>query len=149
MGVTIHYKGALQSMEDVAVLTDHVEADAGRLGWHVQRFDPLGLAVLPSEKCDPIELRPDNDLVIDSFVKTQFAGPETHIDVIGFLRRLAPYLSGFEVDDEGDYFATEDEALLRQHMKRFEEALAVHLIEHPRAQGPVRLPNGRWVDVLE
>jgi len=79
MGVTIHYQGRLRSAEDAYVLLNAARAEAESLGWQVRRLEPFGVAIQPHEHCDPIELKPDQDL----------------------------------------------------------------------ARGPVRLPSGRWVDVME
>jgi len=51
------------------------------------------------------------------FVKTQFAGPETHIWLVGLLQHLRRrYLSNLEVHDEGGYWDTGDRAELARRM---------------------------------
>ena len=54
------------------------------------------------------------------FVKTQFAGPETHIIIIQLLKYLdKKYFRNFSVTDEGEYWETENEELLKNNFERY------------------------------
>jgi hypothetical protein len=168
MGVTIHFEGRLRSRRDLALLVELARGTAERLGWphrpiaeeraHLARVreeedwdyvgPTTGIEVLPHERCDPLRLEFDSDLYIQEFIKTQFAGPAVHAQVVQFLRTLEPHFDSLAVEDEGELWSGGDNATLQEHFSAFETALAEYLREHPEAEGPVRLESGRWVDVI-
>ena len=58
-------------------------------------------------------------------VKTQYAGPETHIWIIGLLKYLKKfYLPDLEVQDEGAYWETENFEILKEKMDFVGEKIA-------------------------
>jgi hypothetical protein len=58
------------------------------------------------------------------FTKTQFAGPEIHMEIIAIFRYIsAKYLEDFTLVDEGLYWETGDEAQLRQKMGFLEKMI--------------------------
>jgi len=107
-----------------------------------------GIEILPHERCDPLRLEFDVDLYVQEYTKTQFAGPGVHREVVALLRELAPHFAMLQVDDEGEYWDTNDAALLTKHIETCNRALADELREHPGAQGPVQIAVGRWVDII-
>lgn len=53
-------------------------------------------------------------------VKTQFAGWQTHTLIVGLLKYLSKkYFSEFNVNDEGQYWETSDEKILKQNFKHY------------------------------
>jgi len=62
-----------------------------------------------------------NDLMIEATsVKTQFAGPDTHIALLKLLHFLKEkYFESFEVNDEGDYWGKWDEKILLSQFTRY------------------------------
>jgi hypothetical protein len=53
-------------------------------------------------------------------VKTQFAGWQTHLFIVGLLKYLSKkYFSEFIVNDEGNYWETNDEETLKQNFSRY------------------------------
>ena len=53
-------------------------------------------------------------------VKTQFAGWQTHLFIVGLLKYLSKkYFSEFNVNDEGHYWETNDEEILKQNFSRY------------------------------
>jgi hypothetical protein len=53
-------------------------------------------------------------------VKTQFAGWQTHLFIVQLLRYLSKkYFSEFNVSDEGHYWETNDEEILKQNFNRY------------------------------
>jgi hypothetical protein len=61
------------------------------------------------------------DLMYIVPVKTQFAGAEIHMRVLKILKYISrKYLLDFELCDEGEYWETEDEDLLREHFRRYD-----------------------------
>lgn len=94
--------------------------------------------------CDPISmvnisegtLKPE-DVWIS--VKTQYAGPETHIGVIGLLKYLKKlYIPDLEVQDEGGYWETGNFKILKEKMDFVGEKIAAVSAELSRvAKGHV------------
>ena len=79
--------------------------------------------------CEPVSmalisqgaLKPE-DVWID--VKTQFAGPETHIWIVGLLKYIQEhYLPGLEVRDEGEFWETENFKTLKEKMSLINEKI--------------------------
>lgn len=57
-------------------------------------------------------------------VKTQFAGPEVHMVLMHFFRYLSQkYFARFNITDEGNYWETSDEAILRDNFKKYSDLL--------------------------
>lgn len=88
--------------------------------------EPLFLTFLPDGNlCSPLKLifndPVTNDLMIEVIhVKTQFAGPDTHIALLKLLRYLKEkYFTELEVDDEGLYWETEDEKTLLSQFAKY------------------------------
>jgi len=168
MGVTIHFEGKLRTRRDLDLLIASAQAGAEKLGWphrpiaedraHLARVrgeedwdyvgPTTGIELLPHDRSDPLRFEFDSDLYVQEFIKTQFAGPHVHSQVVELLRSLEPRFETLSVEDEGDFWSTGDKDALQEHFSAFERALAEHLRENPGAQGPVRLPSGRWVDVI-
>lgn len=58
------------------------------------------------------------DLIYWQHTKTQYAPIETHISIVQLLRYLeSKYFSELEVSDEGEYWDTNDEELLKSHFE--------------------------------
>jgi hypothetical protein len=92
--------------------------------------EPLFLTFLPNGNlCSPLKLMFNdpltNDLMIEVIhVKTQFAGPDTHIALLKLLRYLKDkYFAELEVDDEGLYWSTQDEKILLSQFAKYDFAL--------------------------
>lgn len=59
------------------------------------------------------------------FTKTQYAGAETHKQIVHVLKYISrKYFSAFEVFDEGNYWDTEDPDILQQSFNRYNEILS-------------------------
>jgi hypothetical protein len=57
-------------------------------------------------------------------VKTQFAGPEVHMVLIQLLRYLSQkYFARFNMTDEGGYWETSEEAVLRENFRKYTDLL--------------------------
>lgn len=140
MGLTIHYKGRLKSPECIDSLIAEVGEIAAILGWEqkvISDEQVKGVVTAP-ENCEPIWLTflHDGTLVSLSYLhfniesngwvatKTQYAGMEAHITVIKLLRYLSEkYFGTFELNDEGHYWETNDEAVLRENFRQYNAML--------------------------
>jgi hypothetical protein len=78
--------------------------------------DPMGV-VLISEG----SIKPEDAWIA---VKTQFAGPEIHLWIVGLLKYLKEhYIPDLEVRDEGEYWETGDFELLKEKMDFLNEKM--------------------------
>ena len=91
--------------------------------------------------CDPVSmalinegaLKPEDDWIA---VKTQFAGPETHVWIVGLLKYIQEhYLPGLEVRDEGEFWATGNHKTLKEKMNLINDKIDVISSELSRVTG--------------
>jgi hypothetical protein len=147
MGVTVYYSGRLrseQARKDLLCLVDKFCRDKS---WSCAE-SPDGLILYPHPDCEPVELLFENEIFLDRFTKTQFAGAETHILIIEFLRSIEPLFLDFTVEDDGEYWESGLKERLLEHMQNVERSLAEIRQSEPHAQIKVKLPSGKIVDVL-
>jgi len=170
LGVTVHFEGRLKGPEALGSLLNLVEKTARAKTWLTEKFEnsvvtlsrvraddeewdyigpTKGIILYLHEDCDPVRLEFDQDFYIQEFVKTQFAGAHSHIELIALLRDLKQFFDDFKVEDEGEYWETGSEAVLTEHIGRCDEAIAEFARQNPNAQIKVRTPEGRFMDLLE
>jgi hypothetical protein len=169
MGVTIHFEGKLKSEDDFAALLNRVQEVAKAQTWLTEIFEhsevtlsrvrgetdwdykgpTKGIVLYIHEDCDPLRLEFDQDLYIQEFVKTQFAGVRSHIQLVMLLRDFQGFFVDLRVEDEGEYWETGDEAVLAEHIRRCDEVIADLASKNPSAQIKVRSPDGRLMDMIE
>ena len=66
----------------------------------------------------------EKKLLYGNFTKTQYAGMEIHKTVIRLLRYISnKYLEAFSLVDEGKYWETDDEKVLEEMFRRYNDAL--------------------------
>lgn len=155
MGVTIHFSGTLRDEAALAGIESDARHFAAERSWPVQTIDYginasgdyTGVSIYPPENCEPIHLVFDEHLQVNEHVKTQFAGPETHIHIIELLRQLGTWFTDLFVEDEGEYWATKDAERLRMHMAVVSSRLEELARESEGLEIGVRLPSGRIVDL--
>jgi hypothetical protein len=95
-----------------------------------------------------VRLEFDRDLYIQEFTKTQFAGVECHLKVVGLLRAIRPFFRELEVEDEGEFWETNDQAILVAHMDRTRKVIEEELRKNPSAQMKVKSPDGKIMDLI-
>src|SRR5450432_3563935 len=154
MGVTVHYEGTLRSARDLDAVIAIVCAEAEAATWSVERVigddvvlervideeerdyhGPVtGVVVHPHADAEPLHFVFGDDLFMQDYCKTQFAGLETHVAVIALLHKLAPHFESLAVFDEGEFWDTADATVLQSHFHSFEEALSRLISEHPKAR---------------
>ena len=168
MGITIHFEGQLRGAEQYAALLQEVEAFAIARDWRFRAIDEaemvlnrvidecsvdyigpvMGVECLPHPKSDPLRFEFDRDLFMQQFCKTQFAGSDTHIEIIELLRKVAPLFDKLDVFDEAEYWESGDRAILQAQLGTVDAMIAEGMRRDPTATGPIRLDNGRVVDFV-
>lgn len=151
MGLSIHYSGYILHKERLNSLIEEVSDVAKTLGWssHVfndenikgvsfapERSEPVFLTFNPEGRMlspfniickdiyDGVEL--DKELIFTASTKTQYAGLDAHTAIIDFLKHLSKkYLKNFNLKDEGYYWETGDQKLLRKQFSKYEAAMDI------------------------
>lgn len=169
MGVTVHFEGKLKNEDALTALISRVEEVAKAMTWLTEVFEnseatllrvrdekdwdyrgpTRGVMLYIHEDCDPLRLEFDQDLYIQEFVKTQFAGVRVHIQLIALLRDFQDFFLDLKVEDEGEYWDSGDEGVLAEHILRCNEVIAEEASKNPSAQIKVRSPDGRLINILE
>ena len=136
MGLSIHYSGRIKDTALIAALNEEVLDVCGVLGWPTHIIcneDFKGICFGP-KKCEPVFLTFNSTGEICSpilrelnmkenpiSVKTQFAGQDAHIALLKFLRYIeTKYLVDFTLSDEGNYWETNDENVLKIQFQKYE-----------------------------
>jgi hypothetical protein len=140
MGLSIHYKGSICNTDSIPMLVSELQDICESLQWDYHPIDDenfQGIVFFPPD-CEALFFTFHNGVQLaspvlwDSYrealetisVKTQYAGVDVHIAVIRLLRYLSEkYFDSFECHDEGQYWETNDEAVLRTQFGRYEAAL--------------------------
>jgi hypothetical protein len=154
MGVTIHYAGCVRSatdVEDVVLFAEHL---ALRKGWPFERLtdgidSPLeGFVAYPHPDCESLRFKFDRRNKFSGWVKTQFAGAETHMQVVDFLRQMRPHLRLLGVRDEGEYWATGSGETLRWHIDTINRLIQEAFEKNPNIRIKVKT-DGLVIDYIE
>lgn len=152
MGLSIHYYGQISQPERIDELITEVADICQSFDWKSQIIrepnadklngicfapegsEPVFLTFLPGGRmCSPINLMcrdiyqengEESELLYTTSTKTQYAGFDAHVAIIKFLRYLKEkYFALFEMMDEGMYWETNDEKILRSQFDKYEFAL--------------------------
>src|SRR5579863_3575494 len=152
MGVTIHFQGRLPDEAAYQQLVAAAISVADHNGWSYDRIDTSdtkllrvreneepwdylgptrGLVIHIDDNCEPIRLEFDRDLYIQEWVKTQFAGAATHINVVETLRMLQANFSDLRVQDEGEFWESGSLERLAKHIDTCDRTIRKLAAEHP------------------
>lgn len=140
MGLSIYYKGKIGDVRLIDGLVDEVADICASLAWNqtIIRDENVDGIVFSPEKCEPcfftfnkqgvltnpIAIEYEIEPVDFVIAKTQFAGIDAHMAIIKLIRHLSEkYFSEFELTDEGMYWETNDEAVLRERFSTYEASL--------------------------
>ena len=149
MGLSIHYSGYILQADFIKPLTEEVVDICKDLEWkfHVIEDEEICGVVFSPKECEPISLtfnqdgrllspqnilvkgiydgiKLDKELIFTTSTKTQYAGMDVHIAVIKLLRYLSKkYMKNFVLEDEGLYWETNDEKVLKDQFERYNSAL--------------------------
>jgi hypothetical protein len=154
MGITIHYAGQLRDPANLENLIAIVRDRSEKAGWGFALLpyavgDLQGFVVHPHPDCEPLEFRFGKRNRFSSWVKTQFAGPEIHIQIVRLLQEIKPVIGRLGITDEGEFWQTGSEETLRWHMNHINELIASYIAENADIQTKVRTPDGRIIDLIE
>jgi hypothetical protein len=166
-GVTVHYRGKAKDAAAVEQVLAAARSEASRYGWEVKDANvidasvprnsgakektykgPLtGIVIYAHPMCEPVYIQFGTDLLMQDYVKTQFAGPDIHVKLIGLLRKIRPLLADLHVSDEGEYWETGDKAKLEMQIAAVSKMIEAIRKSHPNVKGPIKIGNGRIVDL--
>lgn len=126
MSITIHFGGKLSSIKALNELLAFVVYYATDKDWFFSelkedsetKIEPWEKAIIlqTDMNVESIFIHFDETLTFQTFCKTQFGGVEAHLEVIEFLHAIENFFIDFWVIDEGDYWQTNDELLLKEKM---------------------------------
>ncbi|MBC8490325.1 MAG: hypothetical protein H8D45_30280 [Bacteroidetes bacterium] len=144
MGITIHYKGTLDKVEKIEDFVNEITDISKEMGWEYdiintepEKNKPAinGIIIKPHEKSESLSLFFDTEgriqniasLIFENIdddgppiasIKTQYAPLDIHIAIIKLLKYIkSKYISDLYVFDEGDYWKSMDENILREKME--------------------------------
>jgi len=135
MGITIHYFGKLDDINQISTVTDELTEISKELQWKLTPIhDPekglSGIVIKPHANSESLSFIFDskgelkniavlslNEPVENNFahlsIKTQFAPIEIHVTIIKLFRYIKQkFISNLKVIDEGGYWDTSDETVL-------------------------------------
>jgi len=147
MGITVHYRGMIDKVANIEKLTTEMANISNELKWKYDIIDDekqkvKGIIIKPHKKSEPLSILFNSHLNLISWaalslkqvndesahfvsIKTQYAPLNIHISVIKLLKYIqSKYISNLKVVDEGDYWNTMDESLLKEKMDYLDSRLA-------------------------
>jgi hypothetical protein len=123
MSITIHFGGQLASLKDLDALLSFTTYYAEEHDWSFSELKEdsqtqlqpweKGISLQAHAEIEPLHIYFDDSLTLSTFCKTQFGGVEAHLEVIVFLHAIEDFFQDFWVEDEGDYWKTNDQLLLK------------------------------------
>ncbi len=147
MGLSIHYSGYVINKAMIIPLIEEVEDIGKALNWSTHIIDDeeiKGISFAPKGS-EPVllffnadgrivslanlvgQLIPEIDeetILFTASTKTQYAGADAHIAIIKFLKHLSKkYFRNFTLYDEGYYWETGDENILRKQFQNYQAAI--------------------------
>ncbi len=168
MGVTVHFKGKLRSsdaVEDIGQQAQQLAFELGTTSNSINEQNVTRLRVRDNEEpwdyvgavrgfrvplhedAEPLLLEFDDELYVQEYAKTQFAPITVHIKLVEFLRKIQPYFTELIVNDEGEYWETNDAAILVEHMQNCSRVIEEMKQEDSNVYGPV-WSDGRIIDLV-
>ncbi|MFC1479175.1 hypothetical protein ACFL6F_01130 [Planctomycetota bacterium] len=134
MGVTLHFQGKVESVDNRKSLISELEDICKDMKWDYNLLDEddnvEGIVISVDKGCDPlpflfdktgklcsvstlVAFEEDADYKYYVSVKTQFTTLDAHIAIIKLLKYIKrKYINDLNVTDEGKYWETEDKNLL-------------------------------------
>jgi hypothetical protein len=165
MGVTIHYRGRLKSPDLIPAFVAEVADICETHNWKYHYIDeteqdPIGIVLRgihfkPHEESESVFFAFDSEgntcnfisMILGMkrdtkqqwvFTKTQFAGLETHMEIIHLLQYLKKkYFKKLSISDEGGYYPGHNRELLESRMGFLKNAISTisDIFEHSEFGG--------------
>jgi hypothetical protein len=107
-----------------------------------------GVVIYPADMSEPLYLVFGARNKLNNFIKTQFAGPETHIGVIEVFDTIKPFFRNLEIEDEGRYWETRNRAFLEEDMGSVSAQIEAIKAQQSNVTGPFKQPDGRILDLV-
>jgi|GEM_PF-664633 len=168
-GVTIHYEGTATSPDAIVKILatiatfakknrwkiDDASATQGKLQRVVDEKDKdyegkiTGVVVQVSDNCEPLHFQFGDDLFMQDYVKTQFAGADVHIQITELFEALRPHFRTLDIYDEGEYWDKHDRVILEGHISKINSVIEEEKQKNPSIHDPVRMVSGRIADIVE
>lgn len=169
MGVTIHFEGQLKGDSEfervMEIAKDFAEDYQLPYSFFVENNKKLsrvknekdwdydgptrGIKIQPHVNSDPLWLEFDKDNYLQEYCKTQFAKTHTHLIIIELLKNIEPYFIELLVFDEGEFWDTENEDLLKTNFDNCFKAIDDAKQERKNVDGPFRMEDGRMIDLMQ
>jgi hypothetical protein len=143
-GVTIHYTGTAESSVAVGKVLAAARKYAANQKWKLEDASALrgtlrrmdgekeknvetkirGIRITVAPMCEPLFLQFGDDLVVNDFVKTQYAGAEAHIAVIGLFELIRSDMQSLTITDEGEYWGSHKRGTLLKNVEAVDLMIA-------------------------
>lgn len=150
MGVTLFYRGRLNTPKDIPAITNELEDICISAEWKYRIYDESnnelrklpfrGISFLPHPKSENVwmlflndgtlffplsgETEEATDTLAWSSTKTQFAGADTHIALCRLFKYLSDrWFAQFEVIDDGGFWGEENSKALRKNIGIVNDAI--------------------------
>lgn len=143
MGVTIHFSGRLKDSKSYPLFIGELQDYAETRDWpwteiskshttltriqdeelHNYTGPSFGIQISPHPDAEPLCFEFDENYFVQGFIKTQFAGVDTHIAVVDLLLYVMPFFEELVVGDEGEYWETRDGSITASHFQKINDAL--------------------------
>ena len=107
-----------------------------------------GIGIYPHPMCEPVYIQFGTDLIMQNYVKTQFAGPMIHAQIIQLFKALEPNLTKLNIRDEGEFWETGDHVKLIGHFATIDELIRSSKAANPRLRGPIKIED-RFIDLMD
>jgi len=79
---------------------------------------------------------------------TEIAPESTFQENGAWLRTTKPFFSELKVDDEAEYWDTNDRATLQYHLDTIQKMIETELKKNPLARARVKAPDGKIIDLM-
>jgi len=148
LGITIYYSGAVAELEP---LKQSAMAIARERSWEFRSIpNPgRGFVIYTHPDCEPLAFNFDKRGKVNSWVKTQFAGAEVHVQIVDLLARIKPFFKRLNVEDDTGFTENGDRSNLEWHINQINSMIDEARAANPAIQTKVHLPSGLIVDILE
>ena len=173
-GVTIHFDGQLPNAAAIEKVTSAACSVAKSHSWRCESVSDAknpaldqitlnslkegdstaspaaanGVIIYPAAMSEPVYLVFSGKNATHNFVKTQFAGADTHIEIIELFDTIKPLFTKLDIQDEGRYWETRNRGFLEEDMKSVAAQIEAIKLSHPNVGGPVKRPDGRILDLV-